>query len=357
MESNRTKSAEQSKAEASVDQVKRQLGPFVVAAETTRMAMVFTDAKLASNPIIFANDAYLSLTGFSREEVLGRDFSFLVLTDSGGAARLAAQFFSGSETPTEVFYRRKSMPPIWVAVFIAPVHDTDDKVVQHFASFVDLSSHKEEQALSKTLIDELNHRVKNTLTTVKSIVTQGLRSSHSLDSIRESIDSRLFALSRSHDLLARENWRSASFFDVVQDAIKPFERGPPAPQAFFIHGDDLRVSPAVALALGIALHELATNAVKYGSLMTLSGSVALSWKLQPLTTDHRLLLCWQEKGGPPVVKPTRRGFGTKVIERGLTHELEATVQLEYAQSGLVCRLEIPLITTNSGVFALFDSAT
>lgn len=164
--------------------------------------------------------------------------------------------------------------------------------------------------------------------------------------IRESIESRLFALSRSHDLLTRENWEGAGLLDLVRDALEPFGIGNGRSEHFIITGAYIRVTPKVALALGIAFHELATNAVKYGAFSNKTGSVLISWTLEPSPEDDRLHLCWQEKNGPPVTYPSRKGFGSRVIERGLAHELEGTVDLDYRTEGVVCTINFP---ASSGV--------
>jgi PAS domain S-box-containing protein len=166
------KSEEQKVAEAGVEGFRKDLGPFVVAAETTRMPMVFTDAKEPGHPIIFANDSFLSLTGYDREEVLGHRFSFLMArsADPKGLAQVEAAFAGGTDHGLEIRYRRKDGTMFWAAIFISPVRDEGGELVQHFASFVDLTKQKQEQAQSTMMINELNHRVKNTLATVQSIV-------------------------------------------------------------------------------------------------------------------------------------------------------------------------------------------
>jgi two-component sensor histidine kinase len=128
----------------------------------------------------------------------------------------------------------------WAALFISPVRDEGGDIVQYFASFVDLTKHKDEEAQAKMLIDELNHRVKNTLSTVQSIVWQGLRTTSDPKAIRTSIESRLFALSRSHDLLTRENWQSAGLRDVVHDALEPFVVADGRAARLVITGDNVR---------------------------------------------------------------------------------------------------------------------
>ena len=219
-----TKSDQQKGAEAEIEGFRKDLGPFVVAAETTRMAMVFTDATEPGNPIIFANDSFLSLTGYRREEILGKGFNFLLAhsADAEALARIKTEFEGASNGGAEVLYRRKDGIEFWAVVFISPVRDEDGDIVQYFASLVDLTRQKENEVQLRMLVDELNHRVKNTLSTVQSIVRQTLRTSSDPRSIRDSIESRLFALSRSHDLLTREKWESAGLYDIVHDAMEPY---------------------------------------------------------------------------------------------------------------------------------------
>ena len=338
------KSDEQKGAEAEVESFQDDLGPFVVAAETTRMAMLFTDATEPDNPIIFANDSFLSLTGYDREEVLGKSLNFLMANGSDAEAltRIKAEFEGTSSSGTEVLYRRKDGSEFWAAVFVSPVRDAGGDVVQYFASLVDLSKHKEDEVRSRMLIDELNHRVKNTLSTVQSIVWQTLRTTTDPKAIRQSIESRLFALSRSHDLLTREKWESAGLLDIAHDALEPFGVSGGRTDRIVITGENIRFPPKAALALSIAFNELATNAVKYGALSNAVESILIGWTMETAPAGKRLLLNWTEKGGPQVTPPAHKGFGSRVLERGLTHELEGTVHLDYRPDGLVCTMDIPL---------------
>jgi two-component sensor histidine kinase len=222
------------------------------------------------------------------------------------------------------------------------VRDKSGDVVQHFVSVIDLTKFRLEQTQLKMLIDELNHRVKNTLSTVQSIAWQALRNSSDQEEIRESIESRLFALSRSHDLLTRQDWAGAGLRDLIDDALEPFGVTGGRAARLVVTGENIRMSPKATLALGIAFHELATNAVKYGAFSNDAGSIRISWAIEPAPPGDRLILHWQEKDGPPVAPPSRRGFGSQVIERGLAHELEGTVQLEYPPEGVSCTINIPI---------------
>ena len=171
------KSDEQKHAEAAVESFQEGRGPFVVSAETTRMAMVFTNAKEPDNPIIFTNDSFLSLTGYARDEVLGQSFNFLMAhaADADALALIQAAFEGKTNGGSEILFSRKDGSEFWAALFISPVRDERGEVVQYFASFVDLTKHKDDEAQARMLVDELNHRVKNILSTVQSIVLLALR--------------------------------------------------------------------------------------------------------------------------------------------------------------------------------------
>jgi PAS domain S-box-containing protein len=348
MPSKANRSDEQKDAEAEVKGFHDDLGPFVVAAETTRMAMVFADAGRPGNPIIFANDAFLSLTGYAREEVLGQGFNFLMAqgADAEALGRIKEEFEGHGDGGSEIRYRRKDGSEFWAGLFICPVRDEGGDIVQYFASFVDLTRHKDEEARSSMLINELNHRVKNTLATVQAIVWQALRTGSDPSVIREAIESRLFALSRSHDLLTRENCRGAGLLDVIHDALEPFAGMDGRAERVVMSGENIRVPPRMALALGIAFNELATNAVKYGALANETGSIRIEWNVETTQSGPRLILQWRENGGPSVTPPTRKGFGTKMIERGLAHELKGSVQFDYRRNGLAVTMDIPAPATS-----------
>lgn len=324
---------DQEAAEGDVEEFRDHLGPFVVAAEKTRMAMLLTNAKKTDNRIVFANDAFLALTGFARQEVVGVSFMALMTRGTGEAmAEIEAAFAGSADSDPEICFQRKNGSDFWASLFISPVCDETGKIEQHFISLVDQSAHREKQAHSEMLIDELNHRVKNTLSTVQSIMHQSLRSNTDPKAIRESIESRIFALSRSHDLLSRQNWEGVALSTLIDTALKPFVVSGEAGR-IAIDGPYIRLSPKATLALGIAFHELATNAVKYGAFSNDVGKIRITWTTETQPAGERLLLTWRETDGPVVVPPARKGFGSQVIERGLAHELEGKVTLAYLPGG------------------------
>lgn len=338
------KSEDQIAAEGEVEGFRKDLGPFVVAAETTRMAMVFTNAREVDEPIIFANDSFLTLTGYERDEVLGQSFGTLMALGSAPAVltKLKASFSDDGENELEASYSRKDGSVFWAAIFISPVRDNRGLLVQHFISFVDLTRHKQELAQSRMFIDELNHRVKNTLATVQSMVSQTLRQTADPEFIREAIESRIFALSRSHDLLSRESWTGADLHDLLAAGLAPFKHEASQRERFVITGQKIRLPSKATLALGMAIHELATNAVKYGALSGIGGSVLVSWMIKRAAGGQELNLSWQEKGGPTVTPPFKKGFGTKLLERSLAHELDGSVDVQYRSDGVSCTINFPV---------------
>ena len=185
------------------------------------------------------------------------------------------------------------------------------------------------------LLDELNHRVKNTLATVQAMAMQTLKG---VDlSARDAFLARLFALSGQHDLLTLDNWEGASFEGVVRRALRPWREDDRT--RFRVEGPAVHLEPKKALALGMAFHELASNAAKYGAFSSPIGTVDISWHIAP---DGRLKLVWEEHGGPPVTEPERRGFGLRLIEFGVAREISGDVALDFQPGGLVCTWDMKL---------------
>jgi two-component sensor histidine kinase len=204
----------------------------------------------------------------------------------------------------------------------------------------DITERKRWEEHQVLLINELNHRVKNTLATVQSIAGQTLRNASSVEHVREDLEGRLFALSRVHDVLTRESWEGANLREVIEQAIEPYRRH--EDDRFHIAGQDTRLSPRMALAVALALQELATNAVKYGSLSNATGVVRITWEIAGAAASRRLLLLWEEAGGPAVHPPTRRGFGSRLIERSFAMELGGRATLEFCPEGVRCTVDAPI---------------
>ena len=187
------------------------------------------------------------------------------------------------------------------------------------------------------MLHELNHRVRNTLTTVQSLARQSRRT----DETGERLEGRIISLSKTHDLLSRDDWAGASLLMVLENELAPFREG--QADRFRLDGPDMELPPRYVLALGMTLHELTTNAAKYGALSVGTGRVDIVWCVTTGESGaRRLAMEWRESGGPPVVRPPHRGYGTRLINGGISHELGGTVHLDFDVGGLRCTLEVPL---------------
>ena len=196
----------------------------------------------------------------------------------------------------------------------------------------DITARKFAEEHRVTLAQELTHRVKNTLATVSAVVGQTLRNATSVTEAEEAIAGRIASLGAAHDLLIRDEVDGATLREVAERVLMPFMDR--ADEVFTIDGPDVRLSPAVTLAVSMALHELATNAAKYGALSAAGGRVDLGWRYLDPADPHRLRLSWQESGGPEVTPPTRTGFGTRMISRVLSQHVRGQATIDYPPEGV-----------------------
>jgi two-component sensor histidine kinase len=197
----------------------------------------------------------------------------------------------------------------------------------------DLTRPKEAEDLQRLLLNELNHRIKNTFATIQAITAQTLRAARDLPSARLALDSRIRSLAQAHDLLTVRAWTTVNLTDVVVRALDAF-----AQTQMTLSGTAIDVPPKHALALSLALHELATNAIKYGALSRPEGHVTVQWGVQ----QGMLHLDWDESGGPPVAPPTQKGFGSRLLEQLISHDLDGDTKLIFDVSGLRCSITAAL---------------
>jgi len=204
---------------------------------------------------------------------------------------------------------------------------------------VDAQAHVLAAKLQEVVIGELHHRVKNTLAIVSAITSQSLRSAKSLQEAEKTIGERLQALSVAQDLLIQEKWTGASCRSLIESAVRAFQS--PAIDQFEIAGEDLVISSGPALSLSMVLHELSTNATKYGALSVKEGRVSIAWSV--LQNDpKRFVMRWKESGGPLVSEPSRKSFGSRLIEQALPGQLKGEARLQFDPRGLSCEVNIPL---------------
>ncbi|MBX4894481.1 PAS domain-containing sensor histidine kinase [Rhizobium bangladeshense] len=220
-----------------------------------------------------------------------------------------------------------------------PLHDGDGHLVGAINMLVDITERKRAESRQKTLIDELNHRVKNMLATVQSLSGQTARYADDLDDFLRRFEDRLLALSRAHDLLTKRHWEDAPLDSLAREVLMPLAGE--AAGRIKVHGPPAALNSRTALSLTMALNELATNAIKYGALSSEAGWLSLTWRLRgEAGAQPRIILEWHEHDGPPVRPPTRRGFGTRLMERCIERDLGGEFDLAFEQAGVACRISI-----------------
>lgn len=230
----------------------------------------------------------------------------------------------------------------WVAAKGRGLFDQNGACVRMLGAALDITARKHAEEHLRLMVNELNHRVKNSLATVQAIAAQTLRRDEIPHDVRDALTERLLALAKAHDVLTDENWSGASLRDIAHQAAAPYEHAG-GERRFVLFGPPVNLPPKSAIAMALAFHELATNAAKYGALSEPGGQVRIAWSTEKRDGGRtRLQLCWQETGGPSVEPPTKTGFGTRLIERGLAAELPGVIRLDYRPSGLVCTMEAEL---------------
>lgn len=246
----------------------------------------------------------------------------------------------------DVRFLRPDGAIVWTSHSVTALLDPDRRPQHLISAVLDITEQKLASQHVELMLDELNHRVKNTLATVQSIAMQTLARAPDLATFRAAFSARLLALSKTHNLLAADVWTGARLRDIVVGELEPYRREGPlgegGEQRVHVVGGDLRLSPKHALALSMAIHELATNAGKYGALSVPAGSVTVQWRLRREDGVERLHLEWTEADGPPVAEPVRRGFGTRLITEGLAFELNGQAVLSYEPTGVKCVIDVPL---------------
>jgi len=290
------------------------------------------------------NAAAEKLYGYSQDEVVGR--SVLMLVPDGRQEeepRILTEVKAGRFVePYETQRRRKDGRLVEVLLSVSPIRDANGRVIGASKTAHDITARKDAERLKSILVNELHHRVKNVLATVTAIARQTLGRDKANHEEVEAFSSRLASLSRAQDLLVHADWQHADLKAVMQQALSPYPV-----DAFQIGGPSVPLPPRAVVSLSLALHELATNAAKYGALSAPGGQVSISWQFEPLV-DNRLRIVWEERGGPEVAPPRRRGFGSTLIERLLSAELKGETKFVYEKSGVICVIEAEMSKDDDG---------
>lgn len=280
--------------------------------------------------------------GLKASQVINQPLA--VLLPAKASAEVKAFFCGQARQPQledfEMSWTRPDGSSVPLEMSYSPVCDADGNMTAGRLIARDITERHRATRHAEIMLAELNHRVKNTLATVQAVAQQTAANAPDLESFNESFLARLLALSNTHNLLAREAWNGAPLVDIINNELAPYRNRDEL--RVQLHGDDLTLQPKHALALSMAIHELATNATKYGALSVKTGQITVGWTTRKTQKGLRLHLQWVESDGPAVVPPEHRGFGTRLISDGLPYELDGQVTLSFLPHGVTCVIDVPL---------------
>lgn len=301
--------------------------------ESTRIAIVFLDRQLVIRNFTPAVTKLFSLLPTDRGRPLADITSHLDHPSLHDDIRTVVN--TGQSLETRVATRDGTAH---FMMRVLPYRDDDrlDGVIITFFELTDIVAAERQQLL---LVQELNHRVRNMLAVVTVIARQTVARQSSPAEFEEAFIGRIEALARAYGLVAKEQWGDVQLLDIIDAELEPHMMENEA--RFRIRGPSVMVRPKAALALGLVLHELATNAIKYGALSVAEGSLSVEWVIEPSVNGRWLSLSWSETGGPPVREPTSQGFGSLMIEREIRHELSGEIATEYREKGLHVAIRVP----------------
>ena len=283
------------------------------------------------------NPASEKLYGYSCEEAINQPLSMILPQSRREESQaMFAAVMRGDMVFLETQRQRKDGALVDVAISGAPLRDIHGEIIGISAIHRDITPQRQHEEQMRLVMRELAHRSKNLLAIILSMAAQTARNSPALPQFNMRFTQRLQGLAHSHDLLVQQNWRGAPLRDLIKSHLEPFMEDDKSRVTLL--GPDVVVDPKAAQNIGLALHELATNASKYGALSNASGRVEISWSIKP---EGAFSLQWREAGGPKVSAPKRRGFGQTVLERLASQALEGSASLSFDKEGVVWRMEIP----------------
>lgn len=293
------------------------------------------------------NASFLKMLGFAREEdVIGKDLHEIIHHARANGSPCQKEdcpiyraVHSGRHmhVPDELLFRADGTS-FSVEYWALPIV-RDGEIQGAVCTFIDLTERKRAEARQQLLNRELAHRVKNTLAMVQAIVAQSLRNAATPKEAMQVINERLFALGKAHNILTQTQWGTAPIMDVVEGAIAVHNT---ASRRIHVSGPMIDLGAKAALAITMAMHELCTNAVKYGALSTETGKVLIEWSVTGGAANAMFRLTWRECGGPPVAPPTRKGFGSRLIAEAIGADLKGRARLDFPEEGASWTLEAPV---------------
>ncbi len=295
-----------------------------------------------SGDILFVNQAYARSRNSTVEALTGASFwGFIPESERAGVRAMLDKLTPASpEVRIENEFLTADGPRWMLWTNRALRFDENRRWLEAQSTGIDIDDRKRAEEQRKVLLDELNHRVKNTLAVVQGIAYQTFRQAGVATDVRQAFDARLSALSKAHNLLTRTEWAPAPLRELIDEITHVCG---PSRARIHVGGPDVMLPPRYALAMVMALHELATNAMKYGALSNDDGEIDLNWRIGEETAPTLLHISWSERGGPAVAPPERRGYGSMLIERALAHDLNSKTLLLFEPTGVRCLIDAPLI--------------
>lgn len=295
---------------------------------------------------IIHNDAFLPILG-KKAPAIGRSFDEVWAEAWHIIGSLVEHAYAGEPTfveDHELMIERGGRPEqVYFTFCYSPIRDDDGRITGMLDTVVETTEKVRAQEQARLVNAELAHRMQNTLAIVGSIADQTFRCSASLEEARSNFSRRMKALGQAQHVLTQSDWMSAPMAAIIEGALTPHST---APGEICAQGPPVELSPRQALSLSMAVHELATNSMKYGALSVAGGEVAVRWGLEPIDGDQCLRLTWTESGGPKVTPPARRGFGSLLIQQVLAADFGGKVTLNYPPEGL--RFELQTRLSNLG---------
>lgn len=364
---------DRSRAEAAIEELRQRGGVFVNAVRATRMPMLLTDPNLPGNPIVFANEAFLKLSGYRVDELMGQQPHFMngPHTDPKDSARFSEALRSDQDDIIETVQYRKNGSRFVATVLLSAFKDDQGRTLNHFMSWLDVTRRadaedevaqlrqsqglmreqarwlkqaeaaaSESEQKARLLLTDLQHRVRNTIAVVRSIARRTADRSENVEEMISHFEGRLNAFARIQAAVTRNTEGSVDLKSIVEDelvAVAAREGG-----NLKIKGPDLLLRPRVAESISLAIHELATNAIKYGALAASNGRIRVSWKLARKASGTVLNFEWTESGldTPPAI--SHEGFGHEMLLRSLPYDLGAETRLEFSADGMCFTMNIPI---------------
>ncbi|MXP45318.1 blue-light-activated histidine kinase [Allopontixanthobacter sediminis] len=305
----------------------------LVAVERTRMPMVVTDPLQPDSPIVLANEAFLKLTGYSANEVIGSNCRFLQGPNTAPEAIEEIRRGIAADdhfVTVELLNYRKDGSTFWNQLEISPVHDQTGQTIYHFASQKDVTERRrgeELEVIERLLLMEVDHRSMNALALVQSILQ--LTQANDISGYSAAVMQRVDAIARVHRLLAKSSWSGTLLTDLITEEMHD--------ERVQLNGPRALISPRLAQPLAVVLHELTSNARQHGALLTKKGRISVSWTV----AAEELQIEWWEQGTHPIVPEPQIGFGLSLVQAAVNRQLQGTTKLNWGNDSFRARMVIP----------------